>query len=113
MSKKTRKKLAWLNPAQAARENVVEAQKEGGFEGVIDAYKSGDVTDPGGWLHNLTEPTVTDPGAPAQTDTTAAGQKARDRVRRLAMRAQGRASTIKVGSSAEPYTGEQNKLLGS
>lgn len=36
----------------------------------------------------------------------------RDRIRRIARKAQGQASTIRTSSTAEPYTGAPARLLG-
>lgn len=51
--------------------------------------------------------------APAPALNTDAAYLQRDRVRRMAQRAQGQASTIRTSSTGAPYTGAPKQLLGS
>lgn len=96
------------NPA----DEVLRDTEREGSSGYTDFLKEGGMTDPGHIFHGDVNETP-DPGSPDQTATAPAAQKARDRMRRLAYRAQGRSSTIKVSPSAATYTGEQKALLGS
>lgn len=100
------------NPGALGVKKAGEAYDKGGSKGVWDALRGGDVTDPGGLFHDMSGP-IPDPGSPNQTATAPEAMKARDRIRRLAYRAQGRSSTIKVSPSAGAYTGQPKALLGS
>lgn len=102
-----------VNPGGVAARNAAEGYDQGGSSAVLNQLRSGDLTDPGGHFHVVGGAEVNDPGAAAQEDSAQTALRARDRVRRAAYRAQGRASTIKVGSAAEPFTGQQKTLLGS
>lgn len=108
--------LRAVNPAglgSIAVDNVNKGYQEGGTSGAWNAIRRGDATDPGGFFHNVGGvPDLPDPGAPDQQDSIAAGYSARDRIRRLAYRAQGRSSTIKVSPSAAPFSGQPKQLIG-
>lgn len=97
------------NPAD---EVLRRGQKEGS-QGIINYTKEGGVTDPFNVFHDSDLKRSADPGAPETIDSVATGMKARDRARRLAYRAQGRRSTVLVGNSMKPYTGQQQALIGS
>lgn len=52
------------------------------------------------------------PAAPSQINNDASAYEARDRIRRIAKRAQGIDSTVRTSSAGAPYTGQPTALLG-
>lgn len=72
-----------------------------GFSGLVDKA---------GYGPDASIPSVGDAPSPQIGQTEV--MRARDRLRRGVYRAQGRASTVRTGSSA-PYTGQPKSLLGS
>lgn len=73
----------------------------------------GDVTDPGGFFHNLGTADNSVVAAPSPNNIDNSSLAARDRVRRAAKRAQGLDSTIRTSPAGAPYTGQPKSLLGS
>lgn len=104
-----------LHPAELGISNVANAYAEGGSRGAIEAVRRGDLTDPGHWFHAKPgEGEVPDPGAPpSPVNISAQAGTARDRIRRMAYRAQGRRSTIRTQGLFGSYTGNTSQLLGS
>lgn len=96
------------NPA----DQTLRAGQKNGAKGIWDSARSGDGTDPGNIFHSGNDAPIPDPGAAPTQDATVAGNAARDRIRRLAYRAQGRSSTIKVSPSAAGYSPQPKTLLG-
>jgi len=76
----------------------------------VDKLKGGDYTDPAGMFHSRGTPEAVEP-IPAPQSGAVEGNKARDRMRRRAYRAQGRASTIR--SAPGSTLGSPGGLLGS
>lgn len=83
-----------------------------GMERLRKGGSYADALDPGNVLHPDDQAPITDTPV-NQMNGDIAGNAARDRVRRIAYRAQGRASTIKVSPSAAPFTAQPKALLGS
>jgi len=52
------------------------------------------------------------PAAPSPVTSDAPAYEARDRIRRIAKRAQGVGSTVRTSSAGAPYTGQPASLLG-
>lgn len=94
-------------------ERTQDAYNQGGLGAVKDLAKSGDLTDPAGILHPLGPGPAAPAAPPSSGNIEPAALNARDRIRRLVYRSQGRNSTIKVSPTATAYTGQPKALLGS
>lgn len=96
--------IAGLDPAGSTIRQVT-----GRSAGTVGGF-----LDPAGLVDKPNSPaeTVLPPPAINPADEQSA-LNARDKIRRLAYRAKGRQSTIKVGALADQYSGQQKQLLGS
>lgn len=101
---------ALVDPIRTNATRTYDAYKAGGSDGVLNALKEGEFTDPARAFHSSPSAPIEPP--PTATDGAAEGSRARDRVRRQAYRAQGRRSTIRTNSMGS-YTGAPAQLLGS
>ncbi len=69
------------------------------------------LADPNGWVAPDIRPETID-AAPSPAGIEGDAYQARDRIRRMARKAQGQPSTIRTGATGAPYTGAPSKLLG-